>query len=151
MQDASDDKDVVELSFTVNGVSQGVAFTLKKEDLNSRPLFPHILTKNCRFEVNFGQKEEPWFPAQEGFEWASKAPTESRVRGVLAPASRAECEMIMMCGLPGAGKTTWANKFTLENPEKKFNVIGTNAFLEKMKVNGLPRRKNYNGRYVVSK
>jgi len=51
-----------------------------------------------------------------------------------------------MCGLPGSGKTTWANKFTKENADRKFNVIGTNAFLEKMKVNGLARRKNYSGR-----
>jgi heterogeneous nuclear ribonucleoprotein U-like protein 1 len=54
--------------------------------------------------------------------------------------------MIMMCGLPGAGKTTWANKFSSENPDRKFNILGTNAFLDKMKVNGLPRRKNYSGR-----
>ena len=139
----------MELSFTVNGEAQGVAFTLTKEDLNGRPLFPHILTKNCRFEVIFGQKEEPWYPPIEGYEWASKIPVESRVRGAVTPATRADCQMIMMCGLPGAGKTTWANKFSAENPDQKFNILGTNAFLDKMKVNGLPRRKNYSGRFVT--
>lgn len=137
----------MEISYTVNGESHGVAFTISKEELNSRPLFPHISTKNCRFEVNFGQKEEPWFQPLEGYEWVSKVPVESRVRGAAAPSNRGECEMIMMCGLPGSGKTTWANKFVAENFEKKFNVLGTNAFLQKMKVNGLPRRKNYTGRY----
>ena len=54
--------------------------------------------------------------------------------------------MIMMCGLPGAGKTTWANKYKLDNAEHKFNILGTNAFLDKMRVNGLARRNNYTGR-----
>ncbi|KAI9565446.1 hypothetical protein GHT06_009238 [Daphnia sinensis] len=147
--DASEEKETVEISFCVNGASQGVAFTLTKEELNGRALFPHILTKNCRFEVNFGQKEEPWFPPMEGYEWASKIPVESRIRGARTPATRADCQMIMMCGLPGAGKTTWANKYSIENPDRKFNILGTNAFLDKMKVNGLPRRKNYSGRWEV--
>lgn len=98
--------------------------------------------------MNFGQKEEPWFQPTEGYEWTSKVPLESRIRGVIAPISRVECQMIMMCGLPGSGKTTWANKFSAENAAQKFNILGTNAFLEKMKVNGLPRRKNYSGRLV---
>ncbi|EFX66877.1 hypothetical protein DAPPUDRAFT_262452 [Daphnia pulex] len=70
--DASEEKESVELSFSVNGETQGVAFTLPGEELNGRALFPHILTKNCRFEVNFGQKEEPWFLPTEGYEWPSK-------------------------------------------------------------------------------
>lgn len=42
--------------------------------------------------------------------------------------------MIMMCGLPGSGKTTWAAKHAQENPDKKFNVLGTNTIIDKMKV-----------------
>ena len=42
--------------------------------------------------------------------------------------------MIMMCGLPGAGKTYWASKESLEKPEKKYNVLGTNHIIDKMKV-----------------
>lgn len=145
--DASEDKEKVELSFTVNGTAHGVAFSIAKEDLKERALFPHILSKNCKFEVNFGDKEEPWFQPVEGFEWASKLALEDRVRGTRAPASKADCKMIMMCGLPGSGKTTWANKFCSENIEHKYNILGTNAFLDKMKVNGLSRRKNYSGRW----
>jgi heterogeneous nuclear ribonucleoprotein U-like protein 1 len=140
---------LVELSFSVNGVPQGVAFYLTREELNGRALFPHILTKNCRFEVNFGQKEDPWFPPTEGYEWASEIPLDKRLRGAIAPSTRAECQIIAMCGLPYAGKTTYANKFSMENPDRKFNVLGTNAILEKMKLNGLPRRKTYTGKKYV--
>ncbi len=40
----------------------------------------------------------------------------------------------MMVGLPSCGKTTWANKYSVEHPEKKYNVLGTNSLIERMKV-----------------
>lgn len=40
----------------------------------------------------------------------------------------------MMCGLPGCGKTTWANKYAQENKDKRYNILGTNALIDKMKV-----------------
>ena len=40
----------------------------------------------------------------------------------------------MMCGLPGCGKTTWANEHSSKNPDKLYNIIGTNALIDKMKV-----------------
>ncbi len=79
----------------------------------------------------------------EGYEWANEIPVDKRIRGPYRPATWANCQMIVMCGLPYAGKTTWANKFSAENPDQKFNILGTNAFLEKMKLNG-----RYPGRYV---
>ena len=55
----------------------------------------------------------------------------------------------MMVGLPAAGKTTWVEKYCQENRLYKYNVLGTNDLLEKMKVMGLPRRNNYHGRWEV--
>lgn len=40
----------------------------------------------------------------------------------------------MMVGLPACGKTTWAIKHAETNPEKKYNILGTNAIMDKMKV-----------------
>ena len=42
--------------------------------------------------------------------------------------------MIMLIGLPASGKTTWANKHAEENPEKRYNIIGTSILLDRMKV-----------------
>jgi len=42
--------------------------------------------------------------------------------------------MVMMCGLPGCGKTTWIGKYAAEHPEKVYNVLGTNSIIDKMKV-----------------
>jgi signal recognition particle GTPase len=43
-------------------------------------------------------------------------------------------QVIMMVGLPGAGKTVWAEKHSIANLEKKYNVLGTNNIIDKMKV-----------------
>lgn len=40
----------------------------------------------------------------------------------------------MMVGLPACGKTTWAVKYAQSHPEKKYNILGTNAIMDKMKV-----------------
>lgn len=45
------------IEYTVNGESQGKAFEFEKEDLNGKALFPHVLSKNLAFTVNFGQRE----------------------------------------------------------------------------------------------
>lgn len=48
------------IEYTVNGESQGVAFEFDKADLNGEALYPHILSKNLAFKVNFGQLENPF-------------------------------------------------------------------------------------------
>ena len=53
----------------------------------------------------------------------------------------------MMVGLPGVGKTTWADKKAAQLPEKRYNIIGTDTLIDKMKVQGLPRKRNFGGRW----
>lgn len=43
-------------------------------------------------------------------------------------------QILMMVGLPACGKTTWAIKHAESNPDKKYNILGTNAIMDKMKV-----------------
>uniref|UniRef100_A0A671P1Y7 Heterogeneous nuclear ribonucleoprotein U-like protein 1 n=1 Tax=Sinocyclocheilus anshuiensis TaxID=1608454 RepID=A0A671P1Y7_9TELE len=137
----------VEMAFSKNGKGLGPCFHVSREELASRALFPHVLVKNCAVEFNFGQREEPFFPQPEGFTFIQDIHLEERVRGTLGPATKADCEILMMVGLPGSGKTTWAIKHAEENPDKKYNILGTNAIMEKMKVMGLRRQRNYAGRW----
>ncbi|XP_053729391.1 heterogeneous nuclear ribonucleoprotein U-like protein 1 [Synchiropus splendidus] len=144
-----DTGDEVEMSYSKNGVSLGVAFRVTKEALAGRALFPHVLVKNCAVEFNFGQKREPFFEPPEGYTYIHNVALEDKIRGTKGPSSKSECEILMMVGLPACGKTTWAIKHAEANPEKKYNILGTNAIMDKMKVMGLRRQKNYAGRWDV--
>ncbi|KAK2912989.1 heterogeneous nuclear ribonucleoprotein U-like protein 1 [Channa argus] len=142
-----DSGDEVEMAYSKNGVWLGVAFRTTKEELAGRALFPHVLVKNCAVEFNFGQKREPYFPMPEGYTFIHNLGMEDKVRGTKGPASKSDCEILMMVGLPACGKTTWAIKHAESNPEKKYNILGTNAIMDKMKVMGLRRQRNYAGRW----
>ncbi|KAJ7990129.1 hypothetical protein DPEC_G00297130 [Dallia pectoralis] len=143
--DANNDQ--VEMAFSKNGVWLGVGFQASKDELAGRPLFPHVLVKNCAIEFNFGQKEEPFHRPPEEYGFIQSVGLEDRSRGTVGPASKSDCEILMMVGLPACGKTTWASKHAHSHPEKKYNILGTNAIMEKMKVMGLRRQKNYAGRW----
>ena len=41
----------------------------------------------------------------------------------------------MLIGLPGCGKSTWVENHVAEYPEKRYNIIGASALVERMKVN----------------
>ncbi|XP_006871461.1 PREDICTED: heterogeneous nuclear ribonucleoprotein U-like protein 1 isoform X2 [Chrysochloris asiatica] len=139
----------VELSFTKNGKWMGIAFRIQKEALGGQALYPHVLVKNCAVEFNFGQRAEPYCSVLPGFTFIQHLPLGERIRGTIGPKSKAECEILMMVGLPAAGKTTWAIKHAASNPSKKYNILGTNAIMDKMRVMGLRRQRNYAGRWDV--
>ena len=42
--------------------------------------------------------------------------------------------MLMMVGLPASGKTTWADKYLKQVPEARYNILGTNSIIDRMKV-----------------
>ena len=48
------DEDEVYFSYAKNGDDLGICFQIEKSQLNGQALFPHVLTKNVSFEVNFG-------------------------------------------------------------------------------------------------
>ncbi|XP_014247625.1 heterogeneous nuclear ribonucleoprotein U-like protein 1 isoform X2 [Cimex lectularius] len=140
------------ISFDVNDEKFGEAFRVPIPDSDNKgnkwALAPHVLTKNVKFEVNFGQSD-PWTDVKPDYTFVGKFPVENAVAGPKRPEKRSDCEMIMMCGLPGCGKTYWADKYSMANPDKHFNILGTNALIDKMKVMGLPRKANYSGRWDV--
>lgn len=138
------------MSYAKNGRWLGVAQPLPGFQVGKKEtaLFPHILTKNTRFEVNFGQ-QAPWFPPAPGFMYIMQYSVSERVRGLKPPSTKSSCEMIMIIGLPGSGKTTWGINKAKTNPEMRYNIIGTDTLIDKMKVMGLPRKNNYHGRWDV--
>ena len=131
--------------FTKNGRYLGVAFRLGAES-NGQTFFPHVTVRNMSLAVNFGQRQ-PYSPSLQGFSLISRVPPQNLERGSVGPASRQECEIIMMVGLPGAGKTVWAMKYANNHPEKKYCILGTNMIIDNMKVMGLMRKRNYQGRW----
>ena len=40
----------------------------------------------------------------------------------------------MMVGLPASGKTHWVKEHVEANPDKNYNILGTNNIMDKMKV-----------------
>ncbi|XP_073811133.1 uncharacterized protein [Musca autumnalis] len=82
-----------------------------------------------------------------GYELIALIPEEKYIAGPQRPESRKECEVILMVGLPGSGKTTWVLKHIEENPEKRYYVIGADALISKMTVDGAHRKSVHKGRF----
>ncbi|CAB4061276.1 HNRNPUL1 [Lepeophtheirus salmonis] len=128
--------DDVKITFTKNETTLDEAFSFPKSQLEGKTLFPHISSRNVKFEVNFGKNldetpKEPWFPLLAEYEFPSNA--KDSERGPARIATREECEMIMMIGLPGSDTM----------------FIGTTSLIDKMKVNGVCRRTSHTGRRDV--
>lgn len=152
------DRSSVKVTYTLNGESQGEAFNVPLVQMDGHALFPHVSSKYFKFEVNFGKnvvsettvagnvtkymvkaggsEKEPWFSALDGYKFV--ATLFEGVANCQQIQKREDCELIMMIGLPGSGKSTWVNNFVAEHPGKRYNVLGLNSLIEKMEVDGKP-------------
>ncbi|NXN91427.1 HNRPU protein, partial [Rhinopomastus cyanomelas] len=131
------EEEVVELSFSKNGEALGAAFQVSRSELGSRALLPHVLCRGCSVELNFGQKDQPLCPPiPDGFVFIASVPPELRVRTPLPPKTTQECEVLLMVGLPGSGKTQWAQGHSRENRDKRFLILGTETVLHQMRPKG---------------
>lgn len=129
------------LKYTKNGKDLGVAMSMTV-NLEEKPLFPHILVRNMAFEVNFGGNEEPWFELLEGYTLLQNAGEEKITdNSITPPEGKENCEVIMLVGLPNAGKTSWATKYVDSHLKKKYNVVGMGEILERCKLEGKRRKK----------
>ncbi|XP_034489435.1 heterogeneous nuclear ribonucleoprotein U-like protein 2 [Drosophila innubila] len=61
-------------------------------------------------------------------------PVEQLIAGPRRAESRKQCEVILLVGLPGAGKTHWTQKHVSENADKRYEIIGPDNIIAKMTV-----------------
>ena len=144
------DKEFGTISYTLNGEDLGIIqFRVHQALLQGRALYPHIMTKNQEFTVNFGQRQNTFASMLPGYTLIGHLDPikDGLLRATKGPATKAGCEVLQMVGLPGAGKTYFANNLCKKYPEKRYNILGTNTLIDKMKVMGLTRAGNYSGRW----
>ncbi|XP_021662568.2 uncharacterized protein LOC110651516 isoform X3 [Hevea brasiliensis] len=123
----------------------GVVDSAMKELQWESALFPHVLLKNVVVQLHFSA--EDGLVPEEGYKpWVSALEDGNAIKGPVFPDVR-DCEVMMMVGLPASGKTTWADKWVKEHPEKRYVLLGTNLILDQMKVPGLVRKNNYGERF----
>merc|ERR1719401_16901 len=142
------DIDQGSISYTKNGQFMGVAFDNVPPTAKETGIFPHLLMKNVKCTVNFSRKNK-WFdpPGDQVKFFEEASEDECVVNPVDHPQSLAESEFIMLCGLPGCGKTYWAQKHMEANPLKNYLLLGTNSVIDQMKVMNVRRQRNYAERW----
>ncbi|XP_016160611.1 PREDICTED: LOW QUALITY PROTEIN: heterogeneous nuclear ribonucleoprotein U-like protein 2, partial [Ficedula albicollis] len=140
--------ELVELSFSKNGQELGAAFRVPKDTLGILALIPLVLMgmpavvpwKCCALfpwetgnsavcPSGFTGNPSPaplgilmWVPWEFGCPMLGFPPLPSQV--------------LLMVGLPGSGKTQWAQKHSQENRDKRYNILGTERVLHQLRTRG---------------
>lgn len=87
-------------------------------------------------------------PRQEAFGVLLRFLSEETLIRAPLPPKKEEAEVLMMCGLPGCGKTFWVEKEVKANPNKHYCIMSINAILSKMSVSFL-QWKFLNFKYFI--
>lgn len=98
------------------------------------PVLPDDITED---EVD---QDTPHANCLPDYAYIGKTPIDQLVKGPRRPENRTDCEVIMMIGLPGAGKSHWAIQHAKKHPEKRYTMLGTKYLLERMRIAGQPRK-----------
>ncbi|XP_019175255.1 PREDICTED: heterogeneous nuclear ribonucleoprotein U-like protein 1 [Ipomoea nil] len=137
------------IGFSRNGRWMGMASQFDggiKEELQllqwQSAYFPHVLLKNVVVLLQFC-KEDGLEPVEGYKPWASSVKDGKAFPGPILSPDVHGCDLIMMVGLPGSGKTTWAQKWAEDHPEKRYILLGENHAFHKMKVPSLLDKCNY--------
>ncbi|XP_058749846.1 uncharacterized protein LOC131622835 [Vicia villosa] len=133
------------LQFDVDSLGLGADSSFPKVSPWEWALFPHVLLKNVVVQMQFSV--EQGLVPREGYRpWAFAIADGNAVMGPSFSDPK-DCELMMLVGLPASGKTSWAEKWVKDHPEKRYVLLGTNLILEQMKVPGLLRKNNYGERF----
>jgi len=132
------------LSFAKNGRIFPAAYTLDLQTI-AGGIFPHILLKNVEVRVDFSRRGLAGSSCLPGYHPIQEAVS---LQACTRPQPLPERpELIMLVGLPGSGKTTWARNHMLLHPHKRYTLLSTDEIMDRMKVSGLPRQANYAERW----
>lgn len=122
--------------FDVGSLGLGADSSFPKVSPWEWALFLHVRLKNVVVQMQFCV--EQGLVPQEGFiPWAFVVADGNAVVGP-SFSDPMDCELMMLVGLPASGKTTWAEKWVKDHPEKRYVLLGTNLLLEQMKVSLAP-------------
>lgn len=90
--------------------------------------FSYLIT--CRFKVNFGQMDA-WYPPPKGFKYIGQLPLTERVRGMIAPASKSDCEVNLKEAKLQSGKNQ------INAPHFLINIIVSSVNINLCQYSGL--------------
>ncbi|KAK9823973.1 hypothetical protein WJX72_006717 [[Myrmecia] bisecta] len=146
--------DPATVAYSKNGMWLGLAQSFPRPRDISNALFPHVLVRNVAVHVDFEGYGVGPAANQSGVPLHGYAPWKfamadrtSIAIAEHAPPAGNQCELLMLVGLPGIGKTTWAKQHVTLAREKRYVMLSTTAILEQMRANKLPQVANMAARY----